>query len=241
MQQVEEDVKVKIIGAIPAKGFAAHSSSDQLSPFDFSRRVPGPKDVAMEILYCGVCHTDIHLTRNDWGISIYPIVPGHEIVGRVGNVGNEVTRFRAGDIVGVGCLVDSCRHCNNCKHGLEQYCENGWTLTYNSLDKDGKTPTFGGYSNSIVVDEDFVLKVSPNLPLNKVAPLLCAGITTYSPLRYWKVGAGQKVAVVGLGGLGHMAVKFAASFGAEVTVLSRSAGKAEDAKKAGRDQFCIDN
>ena len=188
MQQVVEDVKLKVVDSVAAKGFAAHHAQDQLSPFVFSRRIPGPKDVAIEILYCGVCHTDVHLVRNDWGISIYPIVPGHEIVGRVVNVGSEVTKFTAGDIAGVGCLVDSCRHCDNCKHGLEQYCENGWTLTYNSLDKDGKTPTFGGYSNNIVVDERFVLKVSPNLNLKNVAPLLCAGITTYSPLRYWKVG-----------------------------------------------------
>lgn len=239
MQQVVEDVKLKVVDSVAAKGFAAHHAQDQLSPFAFSRRIPGPKDVAIEILYCGVCHTDVHLVRNDWGISIYPIVPGHEIVGRVVNVGSEVTKFTAGDIAGVGCLVDSCRHCDNCKHGLEQYCENGWTLTYNSLDKDGKTPTFGGYSNNIVVDERFVLKVSPNLNLKNVAPLLCAGITTYSPLRYWKVGAGQKVGIVGLGGLGHMAVKFAASFGAEVTILSRSPEKAADAINLGAAKFVL--
>lgn len=205
----------------------------------FERREPEAHDVLIEILYCGVCHTDIHLVKNDWGISIYPMVPGHEIVGRVIKVGKHVKKFKAGDLAGVGCLVDSCRECDNCKEGLEQYCMKGWTLTYNSLDKDGKTPTFGGYSKQIVVHEDFTLHISDKLPLEKVAPLLCAGITTYSPLRHSKVGKGQKVGIVGLGGLGHMGVKFAASFGAEVTILSRSSNKEADAKRLGAHKFIL--
>jgi uncharacterized zinc-type alcohol dehydrogenase-like protein len=237
MQKVEEQVAVKLLETIPAKGYAAHHATDKLSPFSFERRKPGPKDVLIEILYCGICHTDIHLLRNDWGISMYPIVPGHEIVGRVIEKGASVKKFEVNDLAGVGCLVDSCRHCDNCKQGLEQYCENGWTLTYNSFDKDGKTPTYGGYSNCITVDEDFVLKVSRKLNLRDVAPLLCAGITTYSPLRRWNIGPGMKVGVVGLGGLGHMGVKFAASFGAEVTMLSTSPSKEADARKFGAKHF----
>jgi uncharacterized zinc-type alcohol dehydrogenase-like protein len=183
-----------------------------------------------------VCHTDIHFVRNDWGISIYPLVPGHEIVGVVKTVGQQVRKFKPGDIVGVGCMVDSCRECENCRAGLQQYC-NGMVLTYSAYEKDGKTVTYGGYSNQIVVDEGFVVRVPANLSLEGVAPLLCAGITTYSPLKTWKVGKGHKVGVLGLGGLGHMAVKFAASFGAEVTVLSRSAGKEADARKLGAHRF----
>jgi uncharacterized zinc-type alcohol dehydrogenase-like protein len=223
----------------PTKAFAAHNATSPLGPFDFERREPGPHDVQFEILYCGVCHSDIHQVRNEWGNSIYPMVPGHEIVGRVTKVGDHVKKFKAGDLAGVGCLVDSCRECENCKEGLEQYCKNGSVGTYNALERDGKTVTYGGYSNHIVVNEDFVLKVSEKLPLEAVAPLLCAGITTYSPLRHWKVGKGHKVGVVGLGGLGHMAVKFASSFGAEVTMMSTSQSKEADAKKLGAHKFLL--
>jgi uncharacterized zinc-type alcohol dehydrogenase-like protein len=222
---------------IPAKAYAAHSATSGLAPWNFERRQPRAKDVLIEIRYCGVCHSDLHLVRDEWGMSIYPMVPGHEIVGTVRAVGTEVNKFKPGDTVGVGCLVDSCRECDNCKAGLEQYCTNGFVLTYSALEKDGKTVTYGGYSNQIVADEAFVLKVSNQLPLDRVAPLLCAGITTYSPLRTWKVGAGHKVGVLGLGGLGHMVVKFAASFGAEVTVLSRSAHKEGDARSLGAHRF----
>ncbi len=224
---------------ITTKGYAAHSATDTLGPFDFERREVGPCDVQFEILYCGVCHSDLHQVRNEWSHTTYPIVPGHEIVGRVKEVGSEVAKFKAGDLAGVGCLVDSCRECDNCKKGLEQFCRSGSTGTYNAADKKSGGVTYGGYSNQIVVDQDFVFKVSDKLPLEEVAPLLCAGITTYSPLRHWKVGKGHKVAVVGLGGLGHMAVKFAASFGAEVTVLSTSPGKEQDAKQLGAHHFAI--
>lgn len=199
----------------------------------------GPHDVQFDILYCGVCHSDLHQVRNEWGGTTYPIVPGHEIVGRVTKVGDHVKNFKVGDLAGVGCMVDSCRECNNCKEGLEQFCEKGSTSTYNSPDKKSGGVTYGGYSNQIVVDESFVLRVSDKLPLQNVAPLLCAGITTYSPLRHWKVGKGHKVAVVGLGGLGHMAVKFAASFGADVTMLSTSPGKEEDARRLGAHHFAL--
>jgi uncharacterized zinc-type alcohol dehydrogenase-like protein len=193
----------------------------------------------MDILYCGVCHSDIHQVRNEWGNSVYPMVPGHEIVGRVTKVGNKVSRFRTGDLVGVGCLVDSCRTCDNCREGLEQYCLNGNSPTYNGYEQDKKTPTYGGYSKLLVADEDFVLHISDKLPLKGVAPLLCAGITTYSPLRHWKVGKGHKVGILGLGGLGHMAVKFAVSFGAEVTMLSSSPSKEADAKRLGAHKFLL--
>ena len=221
------------------KSYAVHSATDHLAPFDFERREPNPHDVQFEILYCGVCHSDIHQVRNEWQNSIYPMVPGHEIVGRVTSVGSEVTKFKEGDLAGVGCLVDSCRECSNCKKGLEQYCKKGAVGTYNAYEKDGKTPTYGGYSKQIVAHEDFVLHVSDKLPLEAVAPLLCAGITTYSPLRHWKVGEGHKVGVVGLGGLGHMAVKFAAAFGAEVTMLSTSPGKEADARRLGAHKFAL--
>jgi uncharacterized zinc-type alcohol dehydrogenase-like protein len=220
------------------KGYAAHNPADTLSPFNFERREVGPHDVQFEILYCGVCHSDLHQVRNEWGNSIYPIVPGHEIVGRVLKTGAHVKKFKEGDLVGVGCLVDSCGECDNCEKGLEQFCRNGATGTYNARDKQGNV-TYGGYSNQIVVKEDFVLKVSEKLPLEGVAPLLCAGITTYSPLRHWKVGKGHKVAVVGLGGLGHMAVKFAASFGADVTMLSTSPAKEKDARHLGAHHFAL--
>jgi uncharacterized zinc-type alcohol dehydrogenase-like protein len=223
----------------PTKGFAAQEATSPLAPFQFERREPGAHDVQIEILYCGVCHSDIHQVRNEWGGTIYPIVPGHEIVGRVTKVGAHVKKFKEGDLAGVGCLVDSCRECSNCKEGLEQYCENGSVGTYNSYEKDGKTVTYGGYSNRIVTNEDFVLKVSEDLPIEGVAPLLCAGITTYSPLRFWKVGKGHRVGVLGLGGLGHMAVKFAVSFGAEVTMLSTSPEKEADAKRLGAHRFAL--
>ena len=221
------------------KGYAAYNATDTLAPFDFSRREVGPHDVQFEILYCGVCHSDLHQVHNEWGATVYPIVPGHEIVGRVTAVGAHVKKFSAGDLAGVGCLVDSCQECDNCEKGLEQFCRNGFTGTYNGNDKISGGVTYGGYSNQIVVDEKFVLKVSDKLPLANVAPLLCAGITTYSPLRHWKVGKGHKVAVVGLGGLGHMAVKLAASFGAEVTMLSTSPGKEHDARHLGAHHFAL--
>jgi len=221
------------------KGYAAQDAKTPLGAWDFSRREPGPHDVQLDILYCGVCHSDLHQIRDEWGGSIFPMVPGHEIVGRVSKVGNHVTKFKVGDLAGIGCLVDSCRTCENCQQGLEQYCSNGSTSTYNGYEQDKKTPTYGGYSNLIVSHEDFVLHVSDKLPLEAVAPLLCAGITTYSPLRHWNIGKGHKVAILGLGGLGHMAVKFAASFGAEVTVLSSSPSKEADARQLGAHKFVV--
>jgi alcohol dehydrogenase (NADP+) len=223
----------------PAKAYAAQSATSPLSPFRFERRAPGPYDVAFDILYCGVCHSDIHQVRDEWGGSIFPMVPGHEIVGRVTSTGDKVSKYKAGDIVGVGCMVDSCRDCDNCRQGLEQYCIKGSVGTYNSYEKDKVTPTYGGYSDKIVVHQDFVLKVPANLALEGVAPLLCAGITTYSPLCHWKVGKGHKIGVLGLGGLGHMAVKFAAAFGAEVTMLSTSPSKESDARKLGAHHFVL--
>ncbi len=224
---------------IEAKGYAAQDPKSDLAPFQFERREVGPHDVQFDILFCGVCHSDLHQIRDEWGGSIFPMVPGHEIVGRVTAVGDHVTKFKAGDLAGVGCLVDSCRHCENCGEGLEQYCLNGASQTYNGYEQDHKTPTYGGYSNVIVVHEDFVLHISEKLDLAAVAPLLCAGITTYSPLRHWKIGAAHKVAVLGLGGLGHMAVKFAVAFGAEVTMLSTSPSKADDAKRLGAHKFVL--
>jgi uncharacterized zinc-type alcohol dehydrogenase-like protein len=224
---------------LATKAFAAQGAGIPLGPFSFERREPGPHDVAIDISHCGVCHTDIHFVRNDWGMSIYPMVPGHEIIGRVSDIGSHVKKLQPGDPAAVGCLVDSCRACPSCVGGLEQYCENGFVLTYSGYEKDGKTITQGGYSTKIVVDERFVLKVSPKLSPANAAPLLCAGITTYSPLRQSKVGKGHKVAIVGLGGLGHMAVKFAVSFGAEVTVLSTSASKKSDAMRLGAHDFVI--
>jgi len=220
------------------KGYVAQSATTPLGPFKFERREPRPHDVEIEILYCGVCHSDIHQARNEWGGSIFPMVPGHEIVGKVTRVGAHVKNFKPGDLAGVGCLVDSCRTCPSCEQGLEQYCEKGMVGTYNGREKDG-SPTYGGYSDKIVTDEQFVLKVSEKLELHRVAPLLCAGITTYSPLRQWKVGKGHRLAVVGLGGLGHMAVKLGVSMGAEVTVLSTSASKEKDAKELGAHKFVV--
>lgn len=224
---------------ISTKAYAAMSAETPLSPWNFQRRDPRPNDVLIDILFCGVCHSDIHQARNEWGGSRFPMVPGHEIVGVVRAVGSKVQKFRTGDRVGVGCLVDSCRTCSSCHEGLEQYCENGWVGTYNSLEKDGVTVTQGGYSDKIVVDEKFVLKIPEALDLAGAAPLLCAGITTYSPLRQWKIGKGHRVGVVGLGGLGHMAVKLARAMGAEVTVFSTSPGKVQDAKRLGAGDVVI--
>jgi uncharacterized zinc-type alcohol dehydrogenase-like protein len=221
------------------KAYAAYSAETPLRDYDCERREPGPHDVQIEILYCGVCHSDIHQVRNEWGGSMFPMVPGHEIVGRVTAVGAHVKKFQVGDLAGVGCLVDSCRECSKCREGLEQYCENGSVGTYNALERDGKTITYGGYSKQIVTTEEFVLKLSEKLDLKAVAPLLCAGVTTWSPLRHWKVGAGHKLGVLGLGGLGHMAVKFGVSFGAEVTMLSHSPSKEADAKRLGAHRFAL--
>ncbi|MBK0380575.1 NAD(P)-dependent alcohol dehydrogenase [Mucilaginibacter segetis] len=223
---------------IPAKGYAAPKANVKLEPFKFERREVGPNDIQIEILYCGVCHSDIHQARDEWGGSIFPMVPGHEIVGKITKVGSSVTKFKVGEMAGVGCFVDSCGHCPSCKEGLEQYCDVGMIATYNGREKDG-SPTYGGYSNQIVVNEDYTLHIPENLPLEGVAPLLCAGITTYSPLMQWKIGKGHKVAVLGLGGLGHMAVKLAASLGAEVTVLSTSPNKKADAEKLGAHHFVV--
>lgn len=224
---------------IKTKAFAAQDAQSTMGPWNLERRAVGPKDIQIDILYCGVCHSDLHQVRNEWGGSIYPMVPGHEIIGRISKTGSEVQKFKVGEIAGVGCLVDSCRTCENCREGLEQYCLNGNSPTYNGLEQDKKTPTYGGYSKIIVTNEDFVLRVSDKLSIQQVAPLLCAGITTYSPLRHWNVGKGHRLAVLGLGGLGHMAVKFGVSFGAEVTMLSSSASKKEDARKLGAHKFVL--
>jgi alcohol dehydrogenase (NADP+) len=223
---------------IPAKGYAAQTPQTDLAPWNFERREVGAHDVQIEIQFCGVCHSDLHQIKNEWFPGIFPMVPGHEIVGRVTMVGEHVKKFKAGDIAGVGCMVDSCQVCENCKDGLEQYCMEGNTQTYNSMGRDG-LPTYGGYSNTIVVREEFVLSISDKLPLAATAPLLCAGITTYSPLRFWKVGKGHKLAVLGLGGLGHMGVKFGVAFGAEVTVLSTSPSKKEAAIALGAHNFVV--
>lgn len=224
---------------IPTKSYAAQKAGDTLAPFNFERRNPGPHDVEIDIQYCGVCHTDIHLVNNDWGISVYPMVPGHEIIGKVVSVGDHVKKFKPGETAGVGCLVDSCRDCEYCNNGLEQHCANGFVLTYSAYEKDGKTIAQGGYSSKIVVDERFVLKIDKKLAPEKAAPLLCAGITTYSPLKQWKVGKGHKLAVIGLGGLGHMAIKFGVAFGADVTVLSTHESKRADALKLGAHNFVV--
>ncbi len=219
-----------------AKGYAAASVKAPLTPFTFERREPREHDVAIDIQYCGICHSDIHQVRDEWGGSIFPMVPGHEIAGIVRAVGGKVTKYKVGDKVGVGCMVDSCRHCEQCARGLEQYCTEGLVLTYNSREHDG-APTMGGYSNNIVVDENYVLRMPDNLPLAACAPLLCAGITLYSPLKHWNAGPGKKVAIIGLGGLGHMGVKLAHALGAEVTVLSQSLRKQADGKRLGADHF----
>jgi alcohol dehydrogenase (NADP+) len=225
-----------------AKAYAANSATSGMAPFTLRRRAPRPQDVQIEILYCGVCHSDLHQVRNEWESAmptVYPCVPGHEIVGRVVKVGKAVKKFKEGDIAAVGCLVDSCRTCVNCRAGLQQYCTTGFTLTYNSEDKILGGVTYGGYSNSIVVDEAYVVRVPNRLDPAGAAPLLCAGITTYSPLRHWKVGKGQKVGIVGLGGLGHMGLKFAHAFGAHIVLFTTSANKTADAKRLGADEVII--
>ncbi|MEW5288921.1 NAD(P)-dependent alcohol dehydrogenase [Erwinia papayae] len=224
---------------INVTGYAAFAAKEDLVPHQFVRRDPRDNDVVIEILYSGVCHSDIHNAHNDWGGAKYPMVPGHEIIGRVTQVGKAVTKFAPGDHVGVGCMVDSCQHCSACEQGLEQYCEQGNTLTYNDVDPHDGMPTWGGYSNKIVVTEKFVVKVPDGLDLKSSAPLLCAGITTWSPLRHWNVGPGSKVAVTGLGGLGHMALKLATALGAEVTLFSRSPGKEADARRLGAKHMVI--
>ncbi len=218
---------------IKVHGYAAQSAKAALAPFDLERREARPDDVVIKILYCGVCHSDLHTARNDWGVTTYPVVPGHEIIGRVESVGAEVKNFKPGETVGVGCMVDSCQKCAACEHGLEQYCENGMVGTYNGVDLHDRTPTYGGYSEKIVVSDKFVLKVPAGLDLKGAAPLLCAGITTWSPLRHWKAGKGTKLAVVGLGGLGHMALKLGNALGADVTLFTRSPGKEADARRLG--------
>src|SRR2546423_6515392 len=221
------------------KGYAARSKTSPLAPFSFKRRDPGPTDIQIDILFCGVCHSDLHTVRGEWSGTTYPCVPGHEIVGRVVKVGRDVKKFHEGDLAAVGCMVDSCRSCDNCRDHLEQFCDNGPVFTYNSKDKHTGGITYGGYSKSIVVDQDFVLRISDKLDLAATAPLLCAGITTYSPLRYWKIGKGQKVGIVGLGGLGHMGVKFANAFGAKVALFTTSPGKTADAKRLGAHEVII--
>lgn len=222
---------------IPAKGIAALAAKAPLKSFSFERRTPREYDVLIDIKFCGICHSDIHQARDEWGGSVFPMVPGHEIAGVVSQVGNKVTKYKVGDHVGVGCFVDSCRHCSSCEAGLEQYCQEGMTGTYNSVERGTETPTQGGYSNKITVDENYVLKIPKSMPLDAAAPLLCAGITLYSPLMHWKAGPGKKVAIVGLGGLGHMGVKIAHALGAEVTVLSHTLKKLEDGKRMGADHF----
>lgn len=221
------------------RAYAAHADDQPLAPFTFERRQPRPDDVAIEILYCGVCHSDLHFARDDWGMSRYPVVPGHEIVGRVTAVGDEVSKFQVGDLVGVGCMVDSCRHCQPCRDGVEQFCLEGFTMTYGSDDRHDGSLTQGGYSDSIVVSEHFVLRMPEGIDLASAAPILCAGITTYSPLRHYGVKAGHKVGVIGMGGLGHMGVKLAKALGAEVTVFTRSEAKVEEARHHGADHVVI--
>ncbi len=224
---------------LQTKGYAAHSPTDSLQPFNFERRELGASDILIEIAYCGVCHSDIHQVRDEWGGSIYPMVPGHEIVGRVGRVGTSVSKFKEGDYAGIGCFVDSCGECENCTEDFEQFCLKQAAMTYNGTEMDRKTPTYGGYSSQIVVEENYALKVAETENLAGVAPLLCAGITTYSPLKRFNVREGQKVGIIGLGGLGHMGVKLAVSFGAKVTVFSTSPSKEEDARKLGAHNFVV--
>ena len=224
---------------IQTLGYAAQDATTPLNPFSFERREPGPRDVQIKILYCGVCHSDVHTVRNEWQNAVYPVIPGHELVGRVTQVGNEVATFKAGDLAAVGCMVDSCGTCPDCRDGLEQYCQNEIVFTYNSPDPHTGRMTYGGYSNRIVVDERFVLRVPDSLDPAAAAPLLCAGITTYSPLRQWKVSPGQKVGVVGLGGLGHMAVKFAHALGARVVLFTTSPGKTADARRLGASEVVV--
>ena len=219
------------------KAYAAHGAKQKLVPFSYPRRAEGPEDVRIKVHFCGICHSDVHQVGDEWGGSSYPMVPGHEVAGTVEAVGANVKRFRVGDRVGVGVFVDSCRKCGECHAGLEQFCAEGMTATYNDVHRDGRTPTYGGYSNEMVVNARYVLRLDPSLPLDRAAPLLCAGITTYSPLKHWGAGPGKKVGIVGLGGLGHMGVKLAVAMGAEVTVLSHSRGKEADAKRMGAKHF----
>lgn len=224
---------------LPTNAYAALNEKTPLAPFEFDRRDIGEHDILIEILYCGVCHSDIHQARGEWGNSIFPMVPGHEVVGKVAKVGAKVSGYNVGDLAGIGCLVDSCRKCSSCASGEEQYCSGHVSFTYNGTEQDMKTPTQGGYSSQIVVDEKYALKVSSKLDLKAVAPLLCAGITTYSPLKHWKVGPTSRIAILGLGGLGHMGVKFGKAFGAHVTVISTSKTKEDDAKRLGADAFLL--
>lgn len=221
------------------KGLAAHKAGGPLEPFEFERRALGANDVGFQITYAGICHSDIHQVREEWGPALFPMVPGHEIVGVVSEIGSSVTKFKVGDRIGVGVFIDSCRKCAPCKSGLQQYCDEGMTGTYNGYERDGKTIAFGGYSNGFVIDQDYAVTIPSNLDMAGVAPLLCAGITLYSPIKHFKVGPGMKVAVMGLGGLGHMGVKFAAAMGAEVTVLSHSEGKRSDALRMGAKDFVV--
>jgi uncharacterized zinc-type alcohol dehydrogenase-like protein len=223
---------------IETTGYAALSAGAPLVRWDFERRAPGPRDIVLDLLYCGICHTDLHMVRNEWAMSIFPMVPGHEIVGRVRSTGSEVRKWKAGDAVGIGCFVDSCRECSACQQGDEQYCEKGPVMTYAARDRDGST-TQGGYSDCLVVNEDFVYRLPSTLPLDRTAPLMCAGITTYSPLRRAGLKTGDSVAIAGLGGLGHMAVKIAKALGARVAVLSQSSGKRDDALRLGADEFIV--
>jgi uncharacterized zinc-type alcohol dehydrogenase-like protein len=242
MIETETKQKQTALATFGAKAFAARGAASGLAPFTFNRRSPHAADVQIEILYCGVCHSDLHQVRDEWHSvmpTVYPCVPGHEIVGRVVKVGNAVKKFKEGDIAAVGCMVDSCRHCSSCLAGEEQYCENFMTLTYNAEDKFLGGVTYGGYSDSIVVDENYVLRVPNSLDPAGTAPLLCAGITTYSPLRHWKVGKGQKVGIVGLGGLGHMGLKFAKAFGAHVALFTTSPRKTADAVRLGADEVVV--
>lgn len=222
---------------IPVKGYAAQTAKAPLIPFSFERRDVGEQDVLIDIQFCGICHSDIHQARQEWGGGLFPMVPGHEIIGTVSQVGQQVTRFKPGDRVGVGCFVDSCRRCVNCHDHMEQFCSEGMTATYNSMERDGSRITQGGYSSRIVVDHNYVLRIPDNLPADAAAPLLCAGITLYSPLKHWQAGPGKKIAILGLGGLGHVGVKIAHAMGAEVSVLSHSLNKAQDAKRLGADAF----
>jgi alcohol dehydrogenase (NADP+) len=233
------DTLVDANTTLQTPAYAAANAAAQLAPWSIERREPGPHDVLIDILYCGVCHSDIHQARDEWGGSIFPMVPGHEIVGRVAKVGAKVKRWKPAQIVGVGCFVDSCRRCEACRAGEEQFCEPGMTLTYNGYERDGKTPTYGGYSTRITVDENYVLNIPKGIPLERAAPLLCAGITTYSPLKHFGLKPGNKLAVVGLGGLGHMGVKFGHAMDAHVTVLSHSPGKRADAITLGADDFLV--
>ncbi|WP_110972776.1 NAD(P)-dependent alcohol dehydrogenase [Pseudomonas huaxiensis] len=222
-----------------AIGYAAQSASAPLAPMTFDRRSPRPNDVVIDILYCGVCHSDIHQARNEWGIAVYPLMPGHEIIGRVRTTGSAASKYQPGDLVGVGCMVDSCQHCDACHADLEQYCLEGPTMTYTTPDRVDGSYTLGGYSNSIVVREDFVLRIPDGMDLPSAAPILCAGITTYSPLRHHGVGPGHRVGILGMGGLGHMGIKLAKALGAEVTLFTRSAAKAEEAQRQGADHVVV--